>query len=111
MEFPFAHLISTRIVRMLHPQEAMSTATDSSTVPQIAETALAGSDTSVSTAETEEIQCMNEVAEKKWGVDNMLVFPNKFGYDLDSGTGIAVLTLARPSAASSTSTTCRRCTR
>jgi len=69
MEYPFTHLVSTRITRLLRPKINMSSL-EHSLVPTIDENL---------TKESDEILCSNDLAENCTGYENMLIFPTKFG--------------------------------
>lgn len=68
-EYSFTPLVTLRITRLIRPQPA---------VPQMLESALVP--LSASSSADESTLLSNEVAECGWALDNMFVFPVKFGY-------------------------------
>ncbi len=71
MEYPFSHLVSTKITRLLRPKLSLSSNPEHSIIPSTAETL---------TQSTDETTSYNDVGEPYAGFDNMFLFPTKFGY-------------------------------
>ncbi len=76
LEYTFTPLATLKVTRIARPQMATTQILDSTLVPLAdCNPPIVGGD-----EEEEKTQCLNDVAERAWSYDNMLLFPAKFGY-------------------------------